>query len=228
MDDDQSSDGGNRASAESINPNLGGKDIRFLQAVQEVNKRVGYRPGTDERPPATTGEIAAAADLNKNEVNYRFNQRGFDGDGQGYIKVYESELLPNGALSAKSAELTENGEAALADVLDSDPLSSPDVNGDLDDRLSDLEAEVDRLREENEALRETIHRVVESEMGAWSDDREEQFDAMLNAMIAYQRIFSEVFDIDVGEFQGDDEPSEKTILESRERLRESIGEVASC
>ncbi|SEQ00513.1 hypothetical protein SAMN04489841_1052 [Natrinema salaciae] len=51
---------------------------------------------------------------------------------------------------------------------------------------------------------------------------------MLNAMIAYQRIFSDVCDIDMSEFRSDDVPSTKSILESRERLRESIDDVASC
>lgn len=225
MDGDQSNDNGGSGSAESINPDLGSKDIRFLSAIQEVNAREGYQPGTQERPPATTSEIGAVGDLNKSEVNYRFNQRGFDEDGLGYITVYGAQLLENGALSSKSAELTEKGEAALAEVLE-EPTSGHAGNGDsdLEDRLAELEAEVTELREENEALRETVEQFENSETGAWSIDREERFDATLNAMIAYQRIFNEVFGIDVSDFRGDSELPDKAVAEARQRLRETAVE----
>ncbi|WP_247729573.1 hypothetical protein [Halovivax limisalsi] len=228
MDGDNSGEVGNGASVASINPHLGGKDIRFLQAIQEVNGRAGYKPGTDERPPATTGKIASAADLNKNEVNYRFNQRGFDTDGLGYIRVYGSELLPNGALSAKCAELTEKGEEALSDVLAGAASGSFKPDEDLEDRLAELEAGFEAMREENEALRETIHQFVERDMGAWSTDREEQFDAILNAMVAYQRIFSEVFGIDASGFRGDGTPPEEMVSEPREFLHKSTNGSPDC
>lgn len=228
MDGDTSRTSGTSGASPSINPHLGGKDIRFLQAIQTVNQRTGYKPEVDGRPPATTGKIASVADLNKNEVNYRLNQRGFDTDGLGYIQVYASELLPNGALSAKSAELTENGEKALSDVLDgasSVPLKPDEY---VVDRLAELEMKIEAMQEENEALREAIQQFVEREMGAWSTDREEQFDAVLNAMVSYQRIFSEVFGIDTSEFRGDAAPSEEIVFESRTLLRESIHDLPDC
>ncbi|AGB17375.1 hypothetical protein Halru_2804 [Halovivax ruber XH-70] len=220
MDDESPHDPGTKNESRSINPHLGGKDIRFLQAIQTVNERAGYEPGADDRPPATTGKIASEADLNKNEVNYRFNQRGFDTTGLGYIRVYGSEMLPNGALSAKSAELMEKGEVALQEVLDSGGPTSVDGDDDLDDRLSEVEEEITKLREENELLRETVQQFVESETGAWSLKQEEKFDATLNAMIAYQRIFSGVFNIDVGEFRDDGGVSKQTVSEARQHLRE--------
>lgn len=203
------------ASPGSVDPDLGSKDIKFLRAIQEVNAREGYKPGTDERPPATTSSIATAADLSKNEVNYRFNQRGFDEDGLGYITVYGAQLLENGALSAKSAELTEKGEAALTEVLEGGSSTSGEIDADLEERLSALEDEMEQLRE-------LIQQFDESETGAWSVDREEQFDATLNAMVAYQRIFSEVFEIDVSEFRGEGEIADSTVAEARQQFREVV------
>lgn len=218
MGGDQSN-GDDEGSTTSIKPDLGSKDIKFLKAVQEVNARAGYEPGTDERPPATTGEIAAVADLNKNEVNYRFNQRGFDEDGLGYIEVYGAQLLDNGALSAKSAELTEKGEVALSEVLEGGTSNAGFVDSNLNERLSDLEEEINKLQEENEVVQELVKQFEESETGAWSVDREEQFDATLNAMVAYQRIFSEVLEIDVGEFRGDGDIPDEVISEARQSLQ---------
>lgn len=219
----QSSDG-EEESTESVTPDLGSKDIAFLQAIQEVNERTGYRPGTDGRPPATTGEIAAAAGLNKNEVNYRLNQRGFDSEDLGYIEVYGPQLLDNGALSAKSAELTSTGEDVLTNVLESSPSGTTGFDEDLDDRLVELEEEIEQLRDENAALREIIHQFDDHEMGAWNYDRERQFEATLNAMVAHQRIFREVFGIDVSEFKVDDNISDRVVLEARKRVLESTFE----
>lgn len=205
-------------------PELGSKDIRFLRAVREVNELEGYEPGYDERPPATTGRIAEAADLTKNEVNYRFNQRGFETDGGlGYIEVYPSELLENGALSAKRAELTERGEAALSEVVEGN--SPRSVEGkELGDRLSELEDGIAELREETAALQEVVEQLDSSEHDGWDPEREEQFDAMLNAMIAYRRIFSEVFDIDPSAFRGDCDPSKEVVSRARRNVRESVME----
>ncbi|WP_157525762.1 hypothetical protein [Halorientalis sp. IM1011] len=205
-----------------MKPDLGSKDIKFLKAVQEVNARAGYEPGADERPPATTSKIAAAAGLNKNEVNYRFNQRGFDEDGLGYIEVYGARLLENGALSSKSAELTDAGEAALVEILEDGPSNDSGLDGDLDDRLSDLESEIDQLREENKALRDAVQNFEESEMGAWDQEQVEKFDATLNAMIAYQRIFGDVFGIDVSEFRDEDEVSEESVAEVRSHISDTL------
>lgn len=217
----QSNDG-DRASTEPVTPDLGSKDIAFLQAIQEVNERAGYRPGAEDRPPATTGEIATAAGLNKNEVNYRLNQRGFDSEGLGYIQVYGPQLLENGALSAKSAELTEKGEDALSYVLESSPSSTSDISEELDDQVAELEAEIEQLREENAALREIVQQFDKDQMGAWNADRERQFEATLNAMVAYQQIFQEVFGIDVSEFRGDGGLSDSTIRKGRQQTRDAL------
>lgn len=221
MGKDQSSEE-DSTSTESVNPDLGSKDIKFLKAVQEVNARNGYEPRADDRPPATTSKIADAADLTKNEVNYRLNQRGFDTDGLGYITVYGAKLLENGALSSKSAELTGEGEAALQDVLEGGPSGSGVPDGDIEEQLSELSEGISELRKESQALRDAVQRIENSETGAWSVDREEQFEATLNAMVAYQRIFNDVLGIDVSEFPGTGEIPDETILEARQSLRETV------
>ncbi|MFC3958918.1 hypothetical protein [Halovivax cerinus] len=222
MKDENPDEPENSDPSTAINPHLGGKDIRFLQAIQTVNERAGYKSGTDERPPATTGKIASAADLNKNEVNYRLNQRGFDTNGLGYIRVYGSELLPNGALSAKCAELTEAGEEALSEVLEGPSPNAVDTNADFEGRLAELETEIEAIREETETIREALPRSGGDESDPLGADRSEEFDAVLNAMVAYQRIFSTVLEIDVSDFQGDNTLSEGTISKNRKRVREAV------
>lgn len=222
VDENHSSDEDSTA-MESVNPDLGSKDIKFLKAVQEVNARNGYEPGTDERLPATTSKIAEVAGLNKNEVNYRLNQRGFDSDGLGYITVYGAQLLENGALSPKSAELTEQGEVALQNVLEASPSVNDGVESDIEKRLTELSDAVAELRNENQVLCDILQQIENSDTGAWSEDCEKEFHATLNAMVAHQRIFSEVFGFEVNSFRGEAVPT-TAISRARDRLRERVTE----
>lgn len=92
-------------------------DIKFLQAVRDINKQPDNYQGTDRsKYPANSRSIRQATDLNSNQISYRMggnsSSRGFSEGDNPLIISYQPVIIDNG-FGPRSAELTDEGEEML-------------------------------------------------------------------------------------------------------------------
>ncbi len=92
-------------------------DIKFLQAVQEINKQPDNYQDTDKGEiPANSKSVRKATDLNGNQVSYRMggnsSSRGFSEGDNPLIISHEPVKIDSG-FEPRSVELTNTGEEML-------------------------------------------------------------------------------------------------------------------
>lgn len=92
-------------------------DIKFLQAVSEINKQPNNYQDTDKGElPANSKSIRKSTDLNSNQVSYRMggnsSSRGF-AEGDNPLIISHEPVRNDNGFGPRSAELTENGREML-------------------------------------------------------------------------------------------------------------------
>lgn len=158
-------------------PDLGSKDVRFLRAIATVNENYGT-PNEKIGAPATTGRIRKVSGLDDKEVQHRLKRSKKVAD---LIEVYDAPAYEGGQLGPKSAELTDVGEQALAQI----------TSGDLSHDLASPE-DLSRVEEELIEIRETLTAIEESPTGALDEDVAENLEALKKMMVTFQRAFEEM------------------------------------
>jgi len=169
---------------------LGGKDVSLLRAVRAINRTHQLSEGSDVGAPATTGRIREVANLSSEEVNHRLKRSNTLDD---LLHVHGASVRPDGSMGPKSAELTDEGQQVLDDLvnetLDASDLATSDDIQDLRDELTDLRA---RLKQ-----------IEESPTGAFSQEEAERLDSLKRMMVAFQDVFEQKLDIDLDPYRRD-------------------------
>jgi len=168
-------------------PDLGSKDVRFLRAITAINEN-SEPPNENIGAPATTGRIRKVSGLGDKEVQHRLKRSKKVAD---LIKVYDAPVYEGGRLGPKSAELTDAGEQALAQI----------TSGNLNHDLASPE-DLSRVEEELIEIRETLTAIEESPTGGLDEDEVENLEALKTMMVTFQRAFEEL-GVDLDEHRPD-------------------------
>lgn len=230
------------------------KDIRFLQAVRDINENPESHPETvnhNGEMPATKEVIKSATDLSRGEIKYRVdngNRLLFDG----LIEVHSTTFNEDrGQFDPKSVSLTAAGEEALSEVevgerttsndgveelrerikeLESGGVAAAggmdaDTVEDINERLNSLERSVTAIGEKVESLATTLDSLESSEWGGLAENKSEELNETVHKAAAMNYVFSEMFDIDIMEIAKRGEYPPAELTAKQQEAFESFASV---
>lgn len=137
-------------------------DIKFLQAVKDINKHPGnYQDSDKGELPANSKSIRKATDLNSNQVSYRMGgnsaSKGFAEGDNPLIIPHEPVRNENG-FGPRSVELTSVG----VEMLDTAQNQINEISGIKRQEFNELKSKVENIessdvkREEFDDLENTV------------------------------------------------------------------------